>query len=607
MASGTYRRRGHRNSSSHKKFNCNGDAKNNNDKNCQFYSNDHLKKMLGNLNNLRSQIKFCDVELLVENEVFHCHRAVMAASSPYFEAMFGSELAEKQQSKIEIHGIAPWVFNLLIGFIYSGEVKITQENVQELLAASNMLELSEIISACCDFLRKELHPTNSIGIYRFAELHACTNLRLESKRFIERHFTEVILEDEFYDIPKDTLKNFLKSEGLSIDNEYQVFRATMNWILHDVTQRRRYIFELLESIRLPVISQKQLDAYVKECPDLSLKVALMKSLQDYKNEMRVLQLEWRLGNMYDVRTQPRMCARKSIYVIGGYNRSIGRRWTESKTLVTVERLDTYKRVWKPLQHMKFSRSGHGVVVLNSLIYVVGGESDCMILDHGEVYDPISNEWSMISSMNQPRCVLGACAVDGYMFVFGGWVGAEIGNTIERYDPVENKWITVSEKMTTARYAMGVISYQGIIYIAGGLSELSTELDLVESYNPVTGEWTCLCPLKNRRAHVGLAVLHDHIYAVGGTNSYHEALRSVERYSVDENKWTEIPPMKTSRAGACVTTLNGKLIVIGGRTLCEDNAAPITLDTIEIYDPETNTWTEGLPMPTSRCEAAVAVL
>lgn len=60
------------------------------------------------------------------------------------------------------------------------------------------------------------------GIFLFAEMHSCTNLKLEAKRFIERRFTEVIQEEEFYELPKDTLRNFLKSEGLHIDSEFQV-------------------------------------------------------------------------------------------------------------------------------------------------------------------------------------------------------------------------------------------------------------------------------------------------------------------------------------------------------------------------------------------------
>ncbi|XP_076353062.1 actin-binding protein IPP-like [Tachypleus tridentatus] len=571
-----------------------------------FHSWDYINSILTSLNKLRENRKFSDVIISVADEEFFAHRVVLAASSPYFEAMFSSGLAEQQDKRVEIQGISSSIFSELLKFIYSGEIKIIQENVQDLLAAANMLEIPQVVSACCSFLQKELHPSNCVGICQFAELHACTNLKLEAKRYIERNFIEVIQEDEFCELPKDALKSFLRSEGLNIDSEFQVFQATMKWILHDVTHRQKYVSELLEAVRLPVISIKQLDSYAQECPDLNLKVSLLKSLQNHRIEMRLVEAKRRLGQVYDVRLQPRMCAKKCVYVLGGYNRELGRRWNESTTLVTVERLETFKCQWKTLSPMLHSRSGHGVAVLNNLIYVIGGESDCLIFSNGEVYDPVSNQWSMICSMNLPRCALGTCALNGYLYALGGWVGAEIGDTMEQYDPLVNKW-TIIGKMSIPRYAMGVVAYQGLIYIIGGLSALSTELDLVESFNPVTGEWNRLAPLSTRCAYVGVAVLHDQIYTVGGTNNSHAALRTVERYSIEENKWTEVTSVKTARAGASVISVNGRLLVIGGRTSSDEFSAPVTLNTVEVYDPETNSWTESTHMPTSRCEAGVAVL
>jgi hypothetical protein len=57
---------------------------------------------------------------------------------------------------------------LIISFSFfaSGEVNITQENVQELMAAADMLQLREVVVGCTQFLKNELHFSNAIGIYR---------------------------------------------------------------------------------------------------------------------------------------------------------------------------------------------------------------------------------------------------------------------------------------------------------------------------------------------------------------------------------------------------------------------------------------------------------
>lgn len=81
--------------------------------------------------------------------------------------MFTSGLCEQRKHSVEIHSISDRTLNLVIDFIYTGEVNITQQNVLELMVAADMLELHEIVEGCTDYLKKELHASNAIGIYRY--------------------------------------------------------------------------------------------------------------------------------------------------------------------------------------------------------------------------------------------------------------------------------------------------------------------------------------------------------------------------------------------------------------------------------------------------------
>ncbi len=51
--------------------------------------------------------------------------------------------------------------------MYTAQVEVTEENVQSLLPAANLLQLTDVRDACCDFLQAQLHPTNCLGIRRF--------------------------------------------------------------------------------------------------------------------------------------------------------------------------------------------------------------------------------------------------------------------------------------------------------------------------------------------------------------------------------------------------------------------------------------------------------
>ena len=279
-----------------------------------------------------------------------------------------------------------------------------------------------------------------------------------SESYIHNHFLQVIQEDEYADLPKNMLVSILQSELLRVENEFQVFTAAMQWILHEPIKRRKFIFDVMTSIRFPIIPHRQLDRYCEELSDLSLKIALKKMVQDFRSD-RKLPHELKVGRLKPHMLQPRKCARKKIYMVGGYSRPKGGRWSDSQSLTSVECFDSFHQIWKVLPELHHPRSGHGVAVLGNMIYVIGGESDSLIYDNVECYDPSQNTWTEVACMTVARCGLGVCTVGESIYALGGWIGSEIGDTIEKYDLEQNKWC-IYGKILNLRFAMSVIEHKG---------------------------------------------------------------------------------------------------------------------------------------------------
>lgn len=84
-------------------------------------------KVLSNLNQLREQSRFCDVEIVAGGSTFNAHRAVLSAASAYFEAMFRPELGlnEVKQKSVVLHTIDGEILSILLEFIYTGRCEIT--------------------------------------------------------------------------------------------------------------------------------------------------------------------------------------------------------------------------------------------------------------------------------------------------------------------------------------------------------------------------------------------------------------------------------------------------------------------------------------------------
>uniref|UniRef100_D3TND1 Kelch-like protein diablo n=1 Tax=Glossina morsitans morsitans TaxID=37546 RepID=D3TND1_GLOMM len=567
-----------------------------------YCSGQYPFKMLENLNQLRGETRFCDVDIVAGGATYAAHRVVLSAASAYFEAMFRPELGlnEVNQKTVILHTIDGEILNILLDFIYTGRCEITQTNVQELLAAADMLQLHEVVDGCCEFLCRELHASNALGILRFSEAHHCEALTKSALNFVHANFPAITEEDEFLDTPQALLSQLLTSELLRVDSESQVFQAALRWIKHDVTQRRCYVFEILSLVRLALVPVKVIDQALRDCRDMSVKVALRSICRDIASKR---------GQLVPLRVCPRELAKKNIYIIGGSRRETSTTWNpEDDIFETVAKFDIFRREWNETAPMEIGRILPGVAALNGKIYVVGGERGAQILANGEVYDPQNDCWLPIAPMVVPRCEFGLCALGNSLLAVGGWIGDDIGDSIECYHSEENVWQIIGN-LPEPRFSMGVVSFEGLIYIVGGCTTSTRYLPNLVSYNPVTQEWECLARMQVPRCQMGVAVLDRYLYVVGGNSSSQGVLSSVERYSFDENKWSSVYPMSIPRAIPAVAAADGLLYVAGGEQPCEATfyRAQITISAVECYDPLTDNWKSCPDLPVSRSEAGAVVV
>lgn len=107
-----------------------------------FVTDGHAKDILKSVNILRKNHKLCDVILQVENEEFPVHRIVLAACSDYFSAMFTSDMQESQKPVVVLRGLTAETMEVLLDFVYTETVKVSVENVQALLPAACLLQLT---------------------------------------------------------------------------------------------------------------------------------------------------------------------------------------------------------------------------------------------------------------------------------------------------------------------------------------------------------------------------------------------------------------------------------------------------------------------------------
>ena len=68
-----------------------------------FLHKQHAEHVLSRLCELRKREELCDVSIVVDGRSITAHRAVLAASSLYFDAMFTGKMSERTKEKVRLN------------------------------------------------------------------------------------------------------------------------------------------------------------------------------------------------------------------------------------------------------------------------------------------------------------------------------------------------------------------------------------------------------------------------------------------------------------------------------------------------------------------------
>ena len=102
----------------------------------------HSDHLLKSINRLRKERKLCDITLKVGEKEFFAHRVILSACSDYFCAMFTGNMEESHKSVVELHGLDSDTMEFILDFVYTETIQVSVENVQALLPAACLLQLT---------------------------------------------------------------------------------------------------------------------------------------------------------------------------------------------------------------------------------------------------------------------------------------------------------------------------------------------------------------------------------------------------------------------------------------------------------------------------------
>ncbi|KAL6030371.1 hypothetical protein STEG23_034376 [Scotinomys teguina] len=147
--------------------------------------------LTGELGELWENSSFTDCCLVVSGQEFQAHKAILAARSPVFRAMFEHDMRESKSNRILMHDLEPQVFKVMMDFIYTGKTSDLDSTADAVLAASDMYGLERLKVMCEDALCRDLSVDNAAHTLFLADLHSSGQLKRPALDFITAHVSEV--------------------------------------------------------------------------------------------------------------------------------------------------------------------------------------------------------------------------------------------------------------------------------------------------------------------------------------------------------------------------------------------------------------------------------
>lgn len=255
---------------------------------------DHVELLSSQSSALFRSQEFTDVTFNVDGSKIFAHRVVLAARSEYFRALlYGGMRETNPETEIEIKDTTASAFDALLKYIYSGKIFLgdyKEETILELLSLAHKYGFLALESALQGYLKSILSIRNICVIFDAAVLYQMNDLCATCLSFLDRNAVEVLSTDGFSCLTKSALIEVVKRDSFCAP-ENQIFRAVQEWVESAEEMSEGDFKDILDTVRLPLISLHDLFNTVRPS-ELYSADAILDAIQ-IKTESRVHEMNFR--------------------------------------------------------------------------------------------------------------------------------------------------------------------------------------------------------------------------------------------------------------------------------------------------------------------------
>ncbi|XP_075936526.1 kelch-like protein 40b [Anarhichas minor] len=554
--------------------------------------------------------KLVDCVLKIKDKEFPCHRLVLCACSSYFRTIFLSDLEESKKKEIVLEDVEPGVMGLILKYLYTSKINVTEQNVQDIFAVANVYQIPSIFTVCVSFLQKRLSLSNCLAIFRLGLMLDCPRLAVSARNYACERFQLISRDEEFFQLLPSELAAILANDNLNVETEEAVFEALMNWMSRDTEGREKDLPGLLDCVRLRLVKEDYLKEKVEKHKLISFNPELQQKLQlirdahagkmpevkkskkedggaegDGDNEDKEEE-EGLLPGILNDNLRFGMFVRNLILMV---NEAGAVAYDPTGNDCFLASLSTQI----PKNHTSLVTKENQIFAAGGLFFDEQNKEDPLCAYFLQ-YDPGTADWLGMPPLPSPRFLFGLGEAENSIFVLGGRELKEQEQTLDSvlvYDRQSFKW-GESEQLPYPVYGHATISHNDVVYVIGGKGDNKSCLKKMCAYDARRFEWKELAPMKVARSLFGATVHKDKIYVAAGVTDT-GLTNTVEVYDIATNKWSDFEVFPQERSSLNLVSLAGLLYAVAGFAMMpledSEEIVPKEMNDIWRFDETDRTW------------------
>ncbi|XP_072020250.1 kelch repeat and BTB domain-containing protein 2-like [Amphiura filiformis] len=253
----------------------------------------HLSHLSSGLNQLRHQAAFCDVTIIVGDQRFPAHKAVLSCASDYFQGMFTSGFQESTMSEITVPGTEE-SFAQILDFAYTGHFTLSLRTVVGILKMACYMVMTKTVELCAEYLKDvkdKLTIEDCFEIWLIASNHkSLSNVAQIYRSHVIQNMVKCVKSKVFLENSSvSVMMEILSDEEIETDTttEEQILQGTVMWLKYDWEQRKVHAVDLLKKIRLGLVPVDRLQEIlgdeimaIPECKEMAEEVVKLSVTKD---------------------------------------------------------------------------------------------------------------------------------------------------------------------------------------------------------------------------------------------------------------------------------------------------------------------------------------